>query len=306
MISGVISAKARSLLQAASWSDAPCDIPVTTQKTCDLFRIVPPDGKSLFTGYFEPVLKGSYTREGPYTYPVYGVPSDLVSVANFEGSNQPGLRAFGRMENGKIAPHFTRAEIENGALKNQNLELLFVDDLIDLFFLHIQGSGKIILSNGDEVRLRFAAKNGHAYTAIGGVLKREENLQNVTMQTIKDFLRNHPEKIQGILNRNASYIFFELLHSAGPIGAGGAVLTAEQSLAIDDTIWPYGLDVIVQTTDPHDAAKPLVLRMKTADCGSAIRGPARGDIFFGSGEAAGLKAGAMNAPGTLWIILPKA
>jgi membrane-bound lytic murein transglycosylase A len=301
-----VSAAFHKYLVPAAWPEAPLPLAESLHKTHALFRVIPPDGQSRFTGYFEPVLKGSYACAGPYRYPVYRAPEDLVSVPNFEGSNQPGLRAFGRMENGKIAPHFSRAEIENGALQNKNLELLFVDDPVALFFLHVQGSGKIILPDGAEIRLRFAGKNGRPYTAIGGVLQREESLAPITMQTITDFLRAHPEKIPAILNRNASYIFFETLEGAGPIGADGAVLEAEKSLAIDDTIWPYGFDVIVETRDPIDPQKPLVLLMKTQDCGSAIRGPARGDIFFGSGDAAGKKAGAMNAPGSLWIILPRA
>ncbi len=292
-------------LEAASWSEAPCPVSAETQATHDLFRVVPPDGKSLFTGYFEPVLKGSLRREGPYQYPLYRPPADLVSIPNFEGSNQPGLTAWGRMENGKLLPHFTRAEIERGALQGKNLELVFVDDPLDLFFLQVQGSGKIILPDGSERRVRFAGKNGHAYSAIGGVLKREENLNPVTMQSIKDFLRAHPSRRDPVLNRNASTIFFAFLNGDGPVGSSGEVLRAEKSLAVDDTIWPMGLEVIVQTTDPLEPKKPLILRMKTADSGSAIRGPARGDIFFGSGDEAGAKAGAMNASGTLWIILPK-
>jgi membrane-bound lytic murein transglycosylase A len=302
----VISDASKKFLQREPWSAAPCDIPQNIKASHTLFRVVPDDGKSLFTGYFEPVLKGSKQRQGPYQFPIYKPPADLAKAPNYEGSKQPGLHAYGRDAGGKITPHFSRGEIEAGALANQNLELLFVDDEIALFFLHVQGSGKIELDDGSEIRVRFSAKNGHAYTPIGHVLRMEENLAPITMQTITAFLQTHPEKRASILHRNASYIFFELLEGDGPIGAGGEVLKPEQSLAIDDTLWPYGMDVIVETFDPLQPSKPLVLRMKTADTGSAIRGPARGDIFFGQGTAAGIKAGAMNAPGTLWIILPGA
>ncbi|HVY13409.1 MAG TPA: MltA domain-containing protein, partial [Alphaproteobacteria bacterium] len=265
----------------------------------------PPGGKSLFTGYYEPVLRGSLTREGPYQFPLYAPPADLVAQPDTPATGQPGKTAWGRMQGGQFAPHVSRAEITSGALEGKNLELLFVDDEVDLFFLHIQGSGQIQLPDGAVKRVGFAGKNGLPYTAIGAVLKSEGGLETVTMQSIKAYLRAHPEKRQEILNRNASYVFFQFLETDAPLGASGQKLMPERSLAVDDTLWPYGTEAIVETRDPLHPEKPFIRRMIMADTGGAIRGLVRGDIYFGSGEEAGLRAGCMNHPGTLWIILPR-
>ncbi|MBI3419441.1 MAG: MltA domain-containing protein [Proteobacteria bacterium] len=288
----------RQYLKPADWAEAPCAVPDELKKNHRLWRVESPGGKSLFTGYFEPELRGSLTRQGPFQHALYAPPADLICMPN-----TAEVGGFGRMENGKITPHFSRAEIENGALEGKNLELLYVDDPVDLFFLQVQGSGQIHLPDGGKRRVSFAAKNGQAYTSIGAVLKREEHLNPATMGDIKNWLRAYPERRAEILNRNASFIFFKFLEGPGPVGASGEVLQPERSLAVDDTLWPYGLEVIVETRDPLEN-KPLVRLMRTADTGSAIRGVVRGDIFFGCGAEAGRRAGAMAHEGRLWIILP--
>jgi membrane-bound lytic murein transglycosylase A len=290
-------------LRKAEWDDAPCVVPEALQKTHVLWRVLlPPGEKSLFTGYYEPVLRGNLKREGPFQFPLYAPPKDLVFREDGKGE---GKHSWGHMQENRLVPHVSRADVEAGALQGQELELLYVDDAIDLFFLHVQGSGKIQLPDGSSRRVRFAGKSGHPYTSIGKILREEEKLQPATMADIKAWLRTHPDRSSTILNHNASYIFFRFLGGEGPVGAAGETLVPEESLAVDDTIWPYGLDVIVETKDPLEPEKNFTRRMKTADTGSAIRGHIRGDIFFGSGEAAGLKAGSMAAPGHLWIILPR-
>jgi membrane-bound lytic murein transglycosylase A len=257
-------------------------VPDTTNLTPYLVTTAESD-EGLFTGYYEPELKGSFTQSEEYPFPLYSSPHPLIPSS--------------------LQPFFSRAEIESGALANQNFELIWCADKIDVFFLHIQGSGKIILPDGTIQRVGFAAKNGHPYTAIGKVLREAGNIQPpVTMQKIKAYLREHPDETQDILNRNASYNFFKLLDTAAPVGASGIELIPQVSLAIDNTIWPYGLDVIVATRDPV-ACTPLNLRMITHDTGSAITGAIRGDIFFGSGDTAAHMAGAMAQKGRMFVVL---
>jgi membrane-bound lytic murein transglycosylase A len=289
-----------------NWDAAPCAVPEALRETHKLFLVQPPAGeKPLFTGYFEPELRGSLTKKDAYQHAIYAAPPDLWAGPNTPDTKQVGVTAWGKLVKGKLTPYVSRAEVSTGALAGKNLELVYVDDAVDLFFMHIQGSGKITLDDGTVRRVGFAGKSGHAYTPIGKILREEEGLTTVTMETIKTWLRAHTYRAPDIMNRNASFIFFKFLKGEGPVGAAGEVLKPEASLAIDDTIWPYGLDVIVETTDPLDTYQPFVRLMKTADTGSAIRGYARGDIFFGSGAEAGKKAGAMAGTGRLWIILPR-
>lgn len=272
-------------LRPAQWDDVPFDpaqaLPLAGRA---LYQVVAPDGtkEGLFTGYYEPELRGAFSRGGLYQTPLYAPPPDA-------------------------GPAPTRAEIEAGVLKDKGLEILWCADPVDVFFMHIQGSGKIILPDGQTVRVGFAAKNGHPYTAIGKVLRERGVLTPpITMQNIRAWLTAHPDQAQAILNENASYIFFKQLNTSGPVGASGNVLVSEVSLAVDHAFWPYGLDVIVATTNPLNPAKPLIRLMKTHDTGSAIKGLIRGDIFFGAGEKAALQAGAMAHPGRMWVILPPA
>lgn len=274
-------------LQPIAWEALPALVlpPHFSPATHDAFQVLAADGgkQGLFTGYYEPELHGARTPSARFCHPVYQVPHDFASLRK---------------------PYFARAEIDAGALAGKGLELLYVDDAVDLFFMHIQGSGCIVLEDGTRQRVGFAAKNGHPYTAIGKLLREKNALQPaITMQSIKAWLRAHPQEIQTILHHNASYIFFKLLEGDGPVGASGDVLKPEVSLAVDDTIWPYGLDVIVATSDPLQLEKPFIRCMKTADTGSAIRGLIRGDIYFGSGAAAGEKAGRMQAQGTLYVLI---
>jgi len=266
-------------LKPASWNNIPHP-PIAGLKP---YQVIAQDGSDtgLFTGYFEPTLRGSFTKKPPYLHPVYAAPTDMPIMPD-------------------------RAEIAAGALANKNLELLYVDDAVDLFFAHVQGSAAVQMDDGKIQRISFAAKSGHPYTAIGKTLKDRGALHlPITMDSIKAWLREHPDQQQEIFNTNASHIFFKRNDANGPVGASGEALIAEQSLAIDDSIWPYGLTVIVRTTDPREAGKPFIRVMRTQDKGSAIRGVIRGDIYFGSGDEAAQKAGPMNAQGQMWVCLPE-
>ncbi len=290
-------------LTKVSWDDVPYD-PVAG---CSPHRVIDENGNKtgLFTGYFEPTLRGSRIKKPPFIHAIYAPPPDLEIVPNYEGSGQPGQFAYGKMVDGKITPHVTREDVMNGKLEHQNLEILFVDDAVDLFFAHVQGSAAVLLEDGSIQRIGFAAKSGHPYTAIGKTLKDMGALKSpITMDSIKAWLRANPYEQQDVFCSNASFIFFKMLDTNGPIGASGEVLMPEASLAIDDTIWAYGLSAIVATTHPTRADAQFIRRLRLVDTGSAIRGVIRGDIYFGSGEAAGALAGAMNAEGSMWVLLP--
>ncbi len=265
-------------LQPANWPDAPLEVPAEIRAGHKLFRVVDGDNTdAFFTGYYEPTLRASPIKTGVYRYPIYKTPANPTQ--------------------------FSRKEIMAGALENQKLELFYTDDPVDLFFMHIQGSGRLQLPDGAFARVKFAAKNERAYTAIGRVLKDEGSLASpITMQSIRDYLAAHPERIAEILARNESYIFFAPNPEAGPVGASGAVLQPEASLAIDDAIWPYGLHFIVDCPHPV-TGQPFQRLVTSADKGSAIKGPLRGDIFFGASENAAQLAGAMQAKGKLWVLL---
>jgi membrane-bound lytic murein transglycosylase A len=236
------------------------------------------------TGYYEPILKGSRTRKAPFLTPVYGVPKDLNK------------------------PYLTREQIVGGAIKGRAPVLLYVDDPVMLFFLHIQGSGKVRLTDGSLVGLQYAAQNGHEFVPIGRVLKERGDLPAPSMQGIRDWLYDNPREADEIMNMNPSYIFFTL--SPGDTMAKGAIgmpLTAGRSLAIDDDRAAYGVPTYVDTTQsdyPGKQQVPLRRLFVSQDTGGALKGPHRGDIFFGRGEMEEWLAGHQNAQGRVYWLLP--
>lgn len=269
-------------------------------------------GEGLFTGYFEPVLRGSRTRQGAFQTPLHRRPNDLVTVelGQFR-ENLRGQRLAGRIERGQLIPYADRAAIAGGALRGKNLEILYVDNPVDAFVLQIQGSGRVRLDDGRELRLGFAAQNGHAYIALGKVLADAGlvNPENITLPAIRAALSARPQEVQDWLNRNPSYVFFEEQPNAtGPLGAQGLPLTAGRSLAIDRAHWPLGMPFWVATRIPVESGGDMAFTrlMIGQDTGGAIRGPIRGDIFFGPGRQAEWVAGHMKGQGAKWVLLPRA
>jgi membrane-bound lytic murein transglycosylase A len=270
--------------------------------------------EGLFTGYFEASLNGSRTRTGRFTVPLLGPPADLVSVdlGEFRDSLK-GQRIAGRVENGRLRPYEDRAAIERGALGGKAPVVLWTDSAVDAFFLHIQGSGRVTLPDGQVVRLNFAAQNGHPYTAIGRTLIDRGALtaETVSMQTIRDWLAANPAEAPGVMARNASYVFFRETAAKpdeGPQGAEGVPLTAGRSLAVDRAFLPMGLPLWLEATRPSaDGATDLSFRrlMVAQDTGGAIRGPVRGDVYWGHGPDAAAIAGRMKHKGRYWLLLPK-
>ncbi len=259
----------------------------------------------LFTGYYEPELRGSRQRDENYDVPIYPRPEDLVLVdlGDFRDSMK-GERLAGRMVGFRLKPYDSRADIEAGSLADKVEPLLWLADPIDSFFLHIQGSGLIRLADGTRTRVGYDGHNGHIYFPIGrylidaGHVPREE----MSMQAIRAWLDDHPEQQDAVMNRNPSYIFFRELKGSGPIGAQGVPLTAGRSLAVDRTRHALGVPVWVDIDYGDGGLRRL---MVAQDTGGAIRGPVRGDFFWGSGDAAGERAGAMAAKGRMWLLLPK-
>lgn len=271
------------------------------------------DREGLVTGYYEPLLRGSRTQDATYRYPLYRRPVDLVSVdLGLFDPELKGRRVGGRVEDGRLVPYADRAAIDRGALAGRGLELLWVDDPVDRFFLEIQGSGQVRLPDGATVRVGYADQNGRTYRAIGkdlieiGAIPREQ----VSMQAIRAWLEAHPADAPGMMARNPSVVFFterkDLTAAAGPLGAQGVPLTPGRSLAVDRKYLPLGAPVWLDTTAPTpDGDRPLRRLVVAQDTGGAIRGPVRGDLFWGAGPDAEFVAGHMKSPGRLYILLPR-
>ena len=279
------------------------------------YRVGQATGAGLFTGYYEPELRGSRTRHGAYQTPLYGVPLDLVNVdLGLFRETLKGQRIVGKVADGRLIPYPARAEIESAGLGSA-APILYVDDPVDAFFLQIQGSGRVVLDDGSVVRAAYAAQNGRPYTAIGAVLIQRGELtrDTVSMQSIRAWLAEHPAEAPQLMNANASYVFFEERAIGDPrlgaVGAGGVPLTPEASLAVDLTVHALGVPVWLETTAPDpDQAKPertfdrlLVMQ----DTGGAIRGPVRGDVYWGYGVDAGSIAGRMRSQGRMIVLLPR-
>lgn len=264
--------------------------------------------KGLFTGYYEPQLLGRWAPEAEFQIPVYSRPTDLVSINLGEHRTElAGTQLAGRLIDNKLVPYYSRAEINNGALRGLGLEVLWLADPVDAFFMHIQGSGRVLLPDGSHVRIGYAGRNGRRYTSIGRelVAMGAMPLADVTAPAIRDWLRAHPAAGTELMNRNESYVFFRVIEGEGPIGAQGVPLTPGRSLAVDRAFIPYGVPLWLETTDPLTKGEPLNRLLVAQDTGSAIKGAVRGDVFWGFGEEAARRAGLMKQDGRYYILLPK-
>lgn len=251
------------------------------------FRPLVVQAPGKFTGYFEPDMRGSKAPSRLFTVPVYRRPPDLTDK-----------------------PYYTRAEIEQGALKGKGLEIAYVQDPVGLFEVQVQGSGKILLAEGGRMTLGFDGSNNRPYTAIGavlvemGVMKKED----ATWPAIRDWLKRNPQQARDVMRKNERYIFFKDTKSQTAAGAEGVPLTAQRSLAVDTTLTPFGTPVWIDTVRPvarkPGATEPYRRLMIAQDVGAAIKGPARGDVFFGSGVQAADWAGRMNSAGRAIVLVP--
>lgn len=262
----------------------------------------------LVTGYYEPLLRGSRNKTKGFEQPVRAVPEDLLTVdlsAVFPELKDKRVR--GRIEGGKVLPYWTRAEIAARGEKFSGKPLLYVDDAVELFFLQVQGSGKVKLTDGSTVRVNYADQNGHAYQSIGRVLIERGELkpEEASMQGIQAWARANPARLDELLNANPSYVFFRELPDSdgGPVGALGVPLSTGRSIAIDPRSVPLGAPVFLATTRPNStqAMNRLVMAQ---DTGGAIKGAVRADFFWGFGKEAGELAGRMKQSGRMWVLFP--
>jgi membrane-bound lytic murein transglycosylase A len=274
------------------------------------YAVYADEGKQdgLVTGYYEPLLYGSRTRTERYRYPIYARPDDLLIVDLGEVYPElKGKRLRGRIDGRRVVPYHSRAQIENSK-RPAAKPIVWVDDSVALFFLHVQGSGRVQLAEGDMLFVGYADQNGHPYRSLGrrlvdmGVMK----LEDVTMQSMRAWLAANPEQIVSLLNSNPSYIFFEERNSdlPGPIGALKVPLLAERAIAVDPAFVPLGVPVWLDTTLPEEIPTPYRRLVFAQDTGGAIKGPVRADLFFGFGDRAEDLAGKMKQPGRLYVLLP--
>ena len=270
-------------------------------------------GRVLFTGYYEPQLKGSLTPDGRYRYPIYALPKDLlvIDLSPF-GETLQGRRIVGRLEGNTVVPYPDRQAIDaDESFARQARPIAWVDDRIDLFFLHIQGSGRIYLTNGDVLRVHYHGANGRPYRSIGRLLIDQGKIpsEQMSMQRLKAYLKNHPEEVDDVLNHNPSYVFFKT-ETAGPIGAIGVDLTPGRSVAVDRRVFPMAAPAFLQTQIPVVDGNGRIDRWMdfsafalNQDTGGAIRGPGRVDIFWGNGPYAQIAAGHMQHEGNFFLLI---
>jgi membrane-bound lytic murein transglycosylase A len=274
------------------------------------YAIAAADGNTggLVTGYYEPLLRGSRSRTNGFAQPVRGVPEDLLTIdLSTVFPELKDKRVRGRLEGNKVVPYWTRGEIEARGDRLPARTLLYVDDPVELFFLQVQGSGRVRLPDGALVRLNYADQNGHPYQSIGRVLvdRGDLKLEEASMQGIQAWGRANPARLPELLNANPSYVFFREVPNTpgGPVGALGVPLTAERSIAVDPRSVPLGAPVFLATTRPN-SARPLNRLVLAQDTGGAIKGAVRADFFWGFGKEAGEQAGRMKQTGRMWVLLP--
>jgi membrane-bound lytic murein transglycosylase A len=277
-------------------------------------RVVHDSAEGLLTGYYEPLLEGSRTPGGPYDIPIYRRPPDLVNlVAESERGALAHALTHARKTAAGVEPYTTRSEIETGALQGQGLELLWLKDPVDAFFMHIQGSGRIRFPDGEMIRITYDGKNGHPYTSIGrylidaGLLSADK----MSLDALKVWLKADADRGRKVMWQNASFVFFREIEGSdadSPLGVLEIPLSTGRSLAVDTNFHTIGTPIYVSSpTLTHAPGQPAGLRrlMIAQDVGSAIRGPERGDVYFGSGDEAGNLAGITKHPGTFFALLPR-
>lgn len=265
--------------------------------------------KGLFTGYYLPFLHGSLTKTDKYSIPIYGLPSNMITIDLTSFGVNSSRRLVGRLENNTVIPFYNREEINQGILQDKAPVLVWVSSHIDRLFLEIQGSGVVELDDGKRLQLGYAGENGAPYTPVGRVLVERGVMtkETASMQGIKAYLDDHPDEILPVINQNKSFVFFRILDRSAALGAQGVTLTPGYSLAVDRKWIPLGLPLWLDTSHPSPNASPKALQrlMIAQDTGGAIRGSVRGDVFWGAGDEATFIAGNMKNEGRYWLLIPR-
>jgi len=273
-------------------------------------HVVPPTGSGFVTAYYEPEVEASPTRTERFAHPLYRRPPDLIDIDEAPAGWNPEFRFARQTRDGPVEYH-DRAAIEAGALSGRGLELAWIESGVDAFFIHIQGSARLTMIDGSVMRISYAGKSGHPFTAIGRLLADEGEMarEDVTMATIRAWLAADPARGRAMMDRNRSFIFFAPTSGAdpalGPVAAASVPLSPGRSLAIDHRLHTFGTPVFVATHAPLEGqSRPFRRLMVAQDTGSAIVGPARGDLFIGSGEEAGAVAGAVRHAADFTVLVP--
>ncbi len=298
------------LTQTADWA-APCaaarDWPDSDASRFFAEQFVPVqvgDGQGYATGYYEPEIAGSRTRRPGYDTPIYGVPADLVSVDLGQFSTAlVGRSIRGRVEGNRFVPYYDRSAIDAGALQGRGLEIAWAADPVELFFLQVQGSGRLRLPDGGIMRIGYAGQNGRDYVGIGRLLRDRGAIGpgETSMQGIMAYLRRQSDGGRAVMEENPSWVFFRELTGAGAIGALGIPVTARATVAADPAFVPLGAPVLLAFDRPEVSGVWIA-----QDTGGAIRGANRFDTFWGAGEDARTIAGGMSARGSVLVLLPRA
>ena len=281
----------------------------------ELFPAARDPSGALFTGYYRPVLNASLRMDKRHRFPIYGKPADLVDAELVSmGPNKEVEKIVGRVDGDRWLPYFSRAEIEGGgSLNGKGYEIAWVDDPVELFFLHVQGSGLLRFEDGSIRGVGYAASNGKPYRSIGKILADNGKmpLEEITMQRLKRYLYDHPGERETLLNANERYVFFRFLKGEA-VGSLDVPLTPGRSIATDARFFPKGALAFIVTQEPvmdgagnHKGWKPLMRFVLNQDTGAAIQGAGRVDLYFGTGDHAGWSAGLMKAPGKLFFITKK-
>jgi membrane-bound lytic murein transglycosylase A len=287
------------------------------RETFDVYQSTGLDGKNsvLFTGYFESLLKGSLKKTGEYRYPVYKAPDDAITVnlGKFRDRYR-SEQLVGRVKNGELVPYYSRSEIENqGLLDGRGLEIVWVDDRVDLYFMHTQGSGKIELTDGRLLQIGYALKNGRSFQSVSPYLLKMGKItpQENSYKEIKRYLKEHPDELSEILGHNESFIFFRVVRE-GPIGAIEEILTPGRSIATDPDLFPKGALAFIRARKPIldregnvESWIPYSRFVVSQDVGGVIKGAGRVDLFCGSGREAEMMAGSLKERGELYFLVKK-
>lgn len=270
------------------------------------------EAQGQFTGYYLPLIHGSLTKTGPYQIPVHAVPNDLVKIDL--GATDPkkaGQVLVRQKKDNQLVQYPDRRTILADKKLNESHVLVWADNIADVFFAQVQGSCLIEFPNKEHMLIGYGAKNGHPYTSIGKLLieRKELTKENVSMQTIRQWLIDHLDQAEELLNQNASYVFFQKLMGENPLGTEQVPLTPRRSLAVDPSVIPLGAPIWLSTEVPHpNTAKtltPFQHLLIAQDTGGAIKGAVRGDVYWGPGEDAAYTAGYMNSKGEYWLLVPK-
>jgi membrane-bound lytic murein transglycosylase A len=272
-------------------------------------------GEVLFTGYYEPVLEGSLEPTPEYPFPIYARPDDLTTIDLSLFSPQfKGKKIIGRYTHNRVVPYYDRKDIEyKELLKDKAVTIAWLKDRVDLFFLHIQGSGKIDLDSGETIHVHYHTTNGRPYRSIGKLLIDQGKISRaeMSMQKIRDYLYRHPEEVGTVLYYNPSYVFFKI-EEDGPLGYLEVKLTPGRSIAMDRHLFPLAGLAFIETQKPLTTDDGKIDRWTDfsrfvlyQDTGGAIRGPGRGDLFWGNGPQAEIAAGHMKHPGKLYFLILK-